>query len=143
VEAIAARCRTNYPATSGESAGGTTMPYGNTSKRFPATRWLSALACSKVSLATETIARACRRTPMAVTRYQFRLSTYLLTVVIAALVAASPRLISRAVRGRPPEYVSVQIDGKPELFDARVWPTHPLNPKNRAALSGIAFPPKL
>jgi hypothetical protein len=26
--------------------------------------------------------------------------------------AASPRLISWAVRGRPPEYVSVQIDGK-------------------------------
>jgi hypothetical protein len=74
---------------------------------------------------------------MAVTRWHhFRLSTYLLTVVVAALIAASPRLISWAVRGRPPEYVSVQIDGKQVLFDARVWPTHPLNPKIRAALSG-------
>jgi hypothetical protein len=60
---------------------------------------------------------------MAVTRYQFRLSIYLATVVISALVAASPRLISWAVRGRPPEYVSVQIDGKQVLFDVRVWPT--------------------
>jgi hypothetical protein len=34
---------------------------------------------------------------MVVTRYQFRLSTYLLTVVIGALIAASPRLISWAV----------------------------------------------
>jgi hypothetical protein len=41
-----------------------------------------------------------------------RLSVYLSTVVIAALVAASPRLISWAVRGRPREYVSVEIDGK-------------------------------
>jgi hypothetical protein len=40
------------------------------------------------------------------------LSVYLSTVVIAALVAASPRLISCAVRGRPREYVSVEIDGK-------------------------------
>jgi hypothetical protein len=40
------------------------------------------------------------------------LSVYLSTVVIAALVAASPRLISWAVRGRPREYVSVEIDGK-------------------------------
>jgi hypothetical protein len=68
---------------------------------------------------------------MAVTGYQFRLSTYLLTVVIAALVAASPRLISWAVRGRPPEYVYVELDGKMEAFDVRVWPTHRLNPKNR------------
>ena len=40
------------------------------------------------------------------------MSVYLSTVVIAALVAASPRLISWAVRGRPREYVSVEIDGK-------------------------------
>jgi hypothetical protein len=79
---------------------------------------------------------------MAVTRWQFRLSTYLLTVVIAALLAASPRLIAWVVR-TPRDYVSVEIGGKQELFDARVWPTHPLNPKNRAAPSGIAFPPKL
>jgi hypothetical protein len=69
---------------------------------------------------------------MTVTRYQFRLSTYLLTVVIGALIAASPRLISWAVRGRPPEYVSVEIDGKQVLFDVRVWPSHPRNPANRA-----------
>jgi hypothetical protein len=80
---------------------------------------------------------------MAVTRYHFRLSTYLLTVVIAALVAASPRLIAWVARGRPPEYVSVELNGKQELFDVRVWPTHPLNPKNRAAASGIGFPLKL
>ena len=80
---------------------------------------------------------------MAVTRYQFRLSLYLATVVISALVAASPRLISWAVRGRPPEYVSVKIDGKMIPFDARVWPTHPLNPKNHAAPSDIDSPPKL
>jgi hypothetical protein len=49
---------------------------------------------------------------MAVTRYQFRLSTYLATVVIAALVAASPRIVSWAVSGRPPEYVYVKLDGK-------------------------------
>jgi hypothetical protein len=79
---------------------------------------------------------------MAVTRWQFRLSTYLATVVIAALVAASPRLISWAVRGRPPEYVSVEIDGKMVPFDVRVWPTHPLNPNNRAAPSDIDLPPK-
>jgi hypothetical protein len=60
---------------------------------------------------------------MAVTRYQFRLSTYLLTVVIGALIAASPRLISLAVRGRPPEYVYVELDGKMVPFDARLWPT--------------------
>jgi hypothetical protein len=71
---------------------------------------------------------------MVVTRYQFRLSTYLLTVVIGAL-AASPRLISWAVRGRPPEYVYVELDGKMIPFDARVWPTHPFNLKNRAAPS--------
>jgi hypothetical protein len=49
---------------------------------------------------------------MAVTRYRFRLLTYLLTVVIGALIAASPRLISWAVSGRPREYVSVELDGK-------------------------------
>jgi hypothetical protein len=76
---------------------------------------------------------------MAVTRYQFRLSVYLATVVITALGAASPRLISWAVRGRPPEYVSVEIDGKQALFDARVWPTRPLNPKNHAARSDMGF----
>jgi hypothetical protein len=80
---------------------------------------------------------------MAVTRYQFRLSIYLATVVITALGAASPRLITWAVWGRPPEYVSVQIDGKQELFDARVWPTHPLNPKNHAAPEDFDSPPKL
>jgi hypothetical protein len=77
---------------------------------------------------------------MAVTRYQFRLSTYPLTVVISALVAASPRLLAWAVRGRPPEYVYVEIDGKQVLFDARVWPTHPLNPANRAAPADIDGP---
>jgi hypothetical protein len=77
---------------------------------------------------------------IAVTRYQFRLSVYRATVVIAALVAASPRLISWAVRGRPPEYVYVELDGKPVLFDARVWPTHPLNPANRAAPADIDGP---
>ena len=65
---------------------------------------------------------------MAVTRYQFRLSIYLATVVITALGAASPRIVKWAVRGRPPEYVSVEIDGKQVLFEARVWPTHPLDP---------------
>jgi hypothetical protein len=50
---------------------------------------------------------------MAVTRWHhFRLSTYLLTVVIAALVAASPRVTAWIVRGRPRDYVSVEIDGK-------------------------------
>jgi hypothetical protein len=58
---------------------------------------------------------------MAVTRWQFRLSTYLATVVIAALVAASPRLIAWAVR-TPRDYVSIEIGGKQVLFDARVWP---------------------
>jgi hypothetical protein len=80
---------------------------------------------------------------MAATRYQFRLSTYLATVVIAALVAASPRIVSWAVRGRPPEYVYVKLDGKMQAFDVRVWPTHPLNPKNHAAPSDIDSPPKL
>ena len=79
---------------------------------------------------------------MAVTRYQFRLSVYLSTVVVTALVAASPRLIAWIVR-TPRDYVSAEIDGKQVLFDARVWPAHPLNPKNRAAPSGIGFPPKL
>jgi hypothetical protein len=72
-----------------------------------------------------------------------RLSVYHLSVVIAALVAASPHLIAWVVRGRPPEYVSVEIDGKQVLFDARVWPTRPLNLKNIAAPPGIGFPPKL
>ena len=49
---------------------------------------------------------------MAVTRYQFRLSIYLATVVITALVAASPRLIEWMVRGRPREDVFVELDGK-------------------------------
>jgi hypothetical protein len=48
---------------------------------------------------------------MAVTRYQFRLSVYLSTVVVTALVAASPRLISWIVR-TPRDYVSVEFDGK-------------------------------
>jgi hypothetical protein len=78
----------------------------------------------------------------AVTRYQFRLSVYLATVVITALVAASPRLIAWVVR-TPRDYVSVEIDGKLVLFDARVWPTHPLNPKNHAAPADIDSPPKL
>jgi hypothetical protein len=61
---------------------------------------------------------------MAVTRYQFRLSVYLSTVVVTALVAASPRLIAWIVR-TPRDYVSVEIDGKLELFDPRVWlPRH-------------------
>jgi hypothetical protein len=64
---------------------------------------------------------------MAVTRWQIRLSVYLTTVVVGALIAASPRLVSWAVRGRPPEYVYVKLDGKMVPFDARVWPTHPLN----------------
>jgi hypothetical protein len=66
-----------------------------------------------------------------VTRYQMRLSVYHLAVVIAALVAASPRLTAWIVRGRPREYVPVEIDGTQHLVDARVWPDHPLNPKNR------------
>jgi hypothetical protein len=41
------------------------------------------------------------------------------------------------------EYVSVELDGKAVLFDSRVWPTHPLNPKNHAAPSDIDSPPKL
>jgi hypothetical protein len=81
-----------------------------------------------------------RENTMAVTRYQFRLSTYLLAVVIGALVAASPRLIEWMVRGRPREYVSVEIDGKMELFDARVWPSSSLNPKNQPSPLTYAAP---
>jgi hypothetical protein len=79
---------------------------------------------------------------MAVTRYQMRLSVYHLVVVIGALIAASPRLISWAVRGRPPEYVFVELDGKMVPFDARVWPYHPRNPSNHAALADIDSPPR-
>jgi hypothetical protein len=68
---------------------------------------------------------------MTVTRYRFRLSIYLATVVITALGAASPRIVKWAVRGRPPEYVSVEIDGNTKLFDARAWPTSSFNLKNR------------
>ncbi len=75
-----------------------------------------------------------------VTRYQFRLSGYLWRVVITALVAASPRLITWIVRGRAPEYISVEIDGKPELSDVRVWLTHHLNPKNRPSPLTYAAP---
>jgi hypothetical protein len=38
---------------------------------------------------------------MAVTRYQFRLSVYLATVVVAALVAASPRLVAWGSQDAP------------------------------------------
>jgi hypothetical protein len=52
---------------------------------------------------------------------------YDLAVVIGALIATSPRVTAWIVRGRPRDYVSVEIDGKQVLFDVRVWPTHPLN----------------
>jgi hypothetical protein len=54
-------------------------------------------------------------------------------------VAASPRLVAWVVR-TPRDYVSVEIGGKQELFDARVWPTHPLNPNNLAAPVDIDGP---
>jgi hypothetical protein len=81
---------------------------------------------------------------MAVTRYQMRISVYHLCVVIAALIAASERPLKWIAAGCPAtrEYL-FEIDGQRQLVDARVWADHPLNPKNRAAPSGIGFPPKL
>jgi hypothetical protein len=82
---------------------------------------------------------------MAVTSYQMWISVYHLCVVIAALIAASERPLKWIAAGSPAtrEYLSVEIDGQRQLVDARVWPDHPLNPKNRAAPSGIGFPPAL
>jgi hypothetical protein len=82
---------------------------------------------------------------MAVAGYQMRISVYHLCVVIAAVLAASERPLKWIAAGYPAtrEYLSVEIDGQRQLVDARVWPDHPLNPKNRAAPSGIGFPPKL
>ena len=73
-------------------------------------------------------------------QYQFRLSVYLATVVITALVAASPRLIAWVARGSPPEYVYVELNGKMELIDARAWPMSSLNPKNRPIQLTYAAP---
>jgi hypothetical protein len=79
---------------------------------------------------------------MAVTRYQVRLSVYHLAVVIGALVAASERPLKWIARGcpAPREIVHVEIDGELQIFDARVWPAHRLNPKNQPSPLTYAAP---
>jgi hypothetical protein len=68
-----------------------------------------------------------------VKKFQMRLSVYHFGVVIGALIAASERPLKWIAAGCPAtrEYLSVKIDGNPQLVDTRVWAIHPLNPENR------------
>jgi hypothetical protein len=87
------------------------MPYGNTPPRAPTTRWLSALACSKVSLAIGASA-----TIGGEHHGGDKVSVQAIDLPRNrghhGIGAASPHPIAWLVRGRPREYVAVELDGK-------------------------------
>jgi hypothetical protein len=74
------------------------------------------------------------RTMDMTTRYQIRLSTYMLCVLISALTVKGWLLVAWEIAGRPfrPEYVHIRHTGQTVAIDARLWPIHQLNPRSRS-----------
>ena len=62
--------------------------------------------------------------------------------MIGALIAASEWPLKWIAEGCPAtrEYLSDEIDGNPQLVDARVWPDRPLSPGNHTIPLTYAAP---
>jgi hypothetical protein len=69
-----------------------------------------------------------------VTRYQMRVSVYMLCVLLCALTAKGIKLGTWVYAGCPAdrEYVYIQHTGRTEAIDARIWPFHVRNPSTHA-----------
>jgi hypothetical protein len=69
-----------------------------------------------------------------VTRYQMRVSVYMLCVLLCAVTANGWFLAAWVIASCPAdrEYVYIQQNSAVQAIDARLWPTHQLNPGRRA-----------